>query len=528
MFSKTIKTISAGPLPPADQIPFRSYDAGIESYNTDESRICGQAQGIFFPRNEAEVATTLLEAGQRKTPITVRGSGTGLVAGAVAHNGFVISTERMNRIETPETIIDKGIKKTTIRVEPGAVISEISQIAQESGFFYPVNPTETSASIGGNINTDASGSRAFKYGPTRGYIEQLRIVLMNGEVLILQRGENCFNQSGKLELIYSNGRTVSLTQPGYSMPKVKNSAGYFNLPAMDIIDLFIGAEGTLGVVSQATLRLLPSPGPVLTGLIFFDSLKEAVTFIAKATEISLQNRQKNRKGLDLRAIEFIGRSALDFVRDKYSDIIQDKTSAAILIEQELPAETDIDNFDSYPACRELFALLGNKAEDRNSSWISFPGDLKHMQRILDFRHAIPESVNQKLRYEKMGTDLIVPARELEKFVYICAAIPQKHQVPHAIWGHISKCQLHVNLIPGNDAEYGRALKAYEELARAVTAMGGSVAAEHGIGKTKHSYLEIMYGKKFIAEMRSLKKSLDPNLLLGRDNIFRAELPERRK
>lgn len=121
----------------------------------------------------------------------------------------------------------------------------------------------------------------------------------------------------------------------------------------------------------------------------------------------------------------------------------------------------------------------------------------------------------------MGTDLIVPAQELEKFVDICEAITQKHQVPHAIWGHISKCQLHVNLIPGNDAEYGRALKAYEELATTVTKMGGSVAAEHGIGKTKHRYLEIMYGKKFIAEMRSLKKSLDPLMLLGPGNIFSA-------
>jgi len=519
MLTKTIKTFLTAPQPPLDQIPWRSSDTGIESYNTDESRTCGQAEGIFFPRNEAEIATILLEAGLRNTPITLRGSGTGLVAGAVAKSGFVISTERMNRIDTPETIIDKNIKKTTMRVEAGAVISKISKIAQESGLFYPVNPTETSASIGGNINTDAAGSRAFKYGSTRHYTEQLKIVLMNGEVLVLQRGENCFDQSGKIELLSSNGQAISLTQPGYSMPKVKNSAGYFNQPGMDIIDLFIGSEGTLGVVSQATLRLLPPPGPVLTGLIFFDSLKEAVTFVTNARKTSLQNRQEKRSGLDLRALEFIGRSALDFIRDKYSGVIPDKTSTAILIEQELPPETDIDNFDRHPACRELFALLGDKAEDGSSSWISFPGDLKHMQRILDFRHAIPESVNQKLCYEKMGTDLIVPAQELKKFVDICEAIPKKHQVPHAIWGHISKCQLHVNLIPGNNAEYGWALKAYEELATTVTKMGGSVAAEHGIGKTKHRYLEIMYGKKFIAEMRSLKKSLDPLMLLGQGNIF---------
>ena len=159
MLTKTIKTILTDPQPLLDQIPWRPSDAGIESYNTDESRTCGQAEGVFFPRNESEIATILLEAGLRNTLITLRGSGTGVVVGAVAKSGFVISTERMNRIDTPETIIDKGTPKTTMRVEAGAVISEISQIAQDSGFFYPVNPTETSASIGGNINTDAAGSR---------------------------------------------------------------------------------------------------------------------------------------------------------------------------------------------------------------------------------------------------------------------------------------------------------------------------------------------------------------------------------
>ena len=522
MLIRTIRTISTKTQPPTNSIPFRASDAGIENYNRDESRINGRLEGVFFPRNEVEIASLLVSAGKRKTPITVRGSGTGLVAGAVAKSGFVISCERMNRIDPPETIIDKGIEKTIIQIEPGATISDISQAAERAGFFYPVNPTESSSSIGGNINTDASGSRAFKYGSTRHYIEQLRVVLMNGEVLALRRGENFFNNSGKLELRYTNDQTICLKLPNYSMPEVKNSAGYFNLQSMDLIDLFIGSEGSLGVVSQATLRLLPPPGPVLTGLIFYNSLKDALDFVEKARDISLQNRQKNKAGLDLRALEFIGRSALDFVMDKYSGVIPSRTAAAILIEQELSTETDIDNFDRQPACRELFSLLEDKAEDHNSSWISFPGDRKHMQRILDFRHAIPESVNQKLIYEKMGTDLIAPIRELEKFVHLCTAIPKKHQVPHAIWGHISKCQLHVNLIPGNDSEYARALKAYDELARTVTKMGGSVAAEHGIGKTKHRYLEIMYGEKNIAEMRSLKRSVDPLMLLGQNNIFMCE------
>ncbi|MEA3333448.1 MAG: FAD-binding oxidoreductase, partial [Pseudomonadota bacterium] len=270
MLIKTVKTVSTKTQPPTNSIPFRSSDEGIENYNTDESRINGRLKGVFFPRNEAEIAALLVAAGQRKNPTTLRGSGTGLVAGAVAKSGFVISTERMNRIETPKKIIDKGNKKTLMEVEPGATISEINQAAERAGFFYPVNPTESSSSIGGNINTDASGSRAFKYGSTRHYIEQLRVVLMNGEVLVLRRGENFFNESGKLKLEHTNGQTTCLKLPDYSMPEVKNSAGYFNLQAMDIIDLFIGSEGTLGVVSQATLRLLPPPGPVLTGLIFYD------------------------------------------------------------------------------------------------------------------------------------------------------------------------------------------------------------------------------------------------------------------
>ncbi|RLB67166.1 MAG: hypothetical protein DRH03_11335, partial [Deltaproteobacteria bacterium] len=472
----SIKTVSPEPSSLTSPIPFRSTSEGVENYRTDESRIQGRIKGVFFPRNEAEIATLLLTAQVNKTLITLRGSGTGLVAGAVAKKGYIISTERMNHIEDPKTTCEFGSKKTIMRVEPGAIIKEISDRAQGAGFFYAVNPTESSASIGGNINTDAAGSRAFKYGSTRTYIEKLRIVLMNGEVLVLQRGKHHFNDSGKLEIVCSGGQSINLTQPRYIMPEVKNSAGYYNQPTMDLIDLFIGSEGTLGVISQATLRLLPSPGPILTGLIFYDSLEEALTFIRDARETSLQNRISGKSGLDLRALEFIGRSALDFVRDKYKGIIPDETLAAIMIEQELPTKCDIDNFDQLPACRELFDLLGDKAEKSDGSWISFPGDNKHMQRILDFRHAIPESVNRKLRYEKMGTDLIAPARHLEKFVHLCSEIPEKHQVPHAIWGHISKCQLHVNLIPSDKFEYQRALLAYEDLAQAVTALGGSVAA----------------------------------------------------
>lgn len=506
-----------GPSP----IPRRTDPEALAGYLADESRRRGSAEAVYLPHNEGEVAAVVAAAAQRGIPVTVRGAGTGVVAGAVPAGGWVLATERLNRIGPVAYGEVNGQNQPMIDVEAGATLDEIARAAAEHGLFYPPNPTESTASIGGNINTDAAGSRAFRYGATRDYVEELRLVLADGKPLHIRRGETFFDAAGRLALAGGgNGSGRELVLPSCVMPAVKNSAGYFVRPGMDLIDLFIGAEGTLGVVTGARLRLLPTPGPVLSGLVFFATPDEALTFVEAARYATLRTRQQDGPGLNLRAIEFIHRSALELVREPYAGRLPEGAATAILIEQELPPATAAGgDFENCPAVRELFALLGDQLEDERASWISFPGDERHMQRIIAFRHAIPEQVNRRLTYEKMGTDLIAPPARLREFVTGCTAIPLKHDVPHATWGHISKCQLHVNLLPTTAIERERALAAYADLARMAVALGGSVAAEHGIGKTKHPYLEIQYGRDCLAGMRQLKETLDPHAILGRGNIF---------
>ena len=471
----------------------------IQDYLRDESRINGRATKVWFPENELEVAAILAEANRLGIAITIQGGRTGLVAAAVPFGGWVISTEKMNKIIKLEKLADESY----VVVQPGARLSEVQDRAEEAGLFYASNPTNRDSYIGGNVNTDASGSWAFKYGSTRRYVNRLRIVLANGNILDIRRGQVKLDKDGKIMGLNLQPLLDLLRD---KMPNVKSSAGYFVHEGMDLIDLFIGSEGTLGVVTEIELKLFAQPPPVVTALIFYRSVDKALNFV-KATKYASQN------GLDIRAIELIDESAFEFIGDKlrgkYPQIPLE-AKCAVLVEQEIPEGTD-----------ELsLAEVKGFPENEGSSWFTLPEDEKLKRAIRDLRHDIPTMVNEKLQREKMGTDLIVaPDIDPAEFLTRSKEILQRNKVTHAIWGHISENQLHINLLPQDDAEYERALNAYCELAGLVTELGGSVAAEHGIGKTKHPYLEIMYGPEIIQEMQKIKAALDPHWILGRGNIF---------
>ena len=207
------------------------------AYLEDASGFRGYAERVIVPSDEAGVVAALREAASAQAPLTIAGAGTGLTGGRVPMGGWVIALEKLTRLEV--------------------------HTAQATGQFYPPDPTETGASIGGTIATNASGARSFKYGATRRWIERLRIVLADGRVLDIGRGD-----------------AIDFACPAIPLPSVtKNTAGYLLRPGMDWIDLFAGSEGTLGVVTEARLRLLPAPAAVLAGVMFFphdDAALEAV------------------------------------------------------------------------------------------------------------------------------------------------------------------------------------------------------------------------------------------------------------
>src|SRR5262249_7212101 len=189
------------------------------------------------------------------------------------------------------------------------------------GMFYPPDPTERTCFVGGTISTNASGARTFKYGATRNYVQALRLVVATGEIIDLRRGEVFADQNGELLIPLASGGSIAAKLPTYSMPRVrKHASGYFVAPGMDAIDLFIGSEGTLGVIIEAELKLLPKPAGLLSGVVFFDDEKNLLDFVRAARERSLANRVRsptvregNSSNLDARALEYFDIESLKFL-----------------------------------------------------------------------------------------------------------------------------------------------------------------------------------------------------------------------
>ncbi|MBK9156490.1 MAG: FAD-binding oxidoreductase [Chloracidobacterium sp.] len=247
----------------------------ILNYLTDASNMPGgHAERLLVPETADEVAAILRDANEAGIPVTVSGARTGTVGGAVPFGGWVISLERLNAIKS----IDKEGRRAV--VEPGVVLADFAKAVEADGLFYPPDPTEWSCQIGGTVATNASGARSFKYGATREYIVGLTVVLADGDVLKIRRGEVFSGGDGRIELSTASGRKIEANLPTYARPNVrKNVSGYFNERPMDAIDLFIGSEGTLGVIVEIELGLMAKPEGFFSGIVFFERHEDLLAFV---------------------------------------------------------------------------------------------------------------------------------------------------------------------------------------------------------------------------------------------------------
>ncbi|MFH0925847.1 MAG: FAD-binding oxidoreductase [bacterium] len=253
-------------------------DSGLELVEHGQngiSELYWKAEDLVFPENEEEVVKFVNEAGKGKQAITISGARTGIVGGAIPYSGAILSTEKMKKIINIRK--DAHLEQWYIRVQPGLTLRELNQIIKNKReikldipgwqafqrddqiFFYPPDPTEDTASLGGTVATNASGARSYRYGSTRKYTNGLRVVLANGEVISLRRGPLKTNRPGSFKITSETGYEIEIKIPGYVMPKVKHTAGYYVSDEFDLIDLFIGSEGTLGIFTEIELTLLPAP-----------------------------------------------------------------------------------------------------------------------------------------------------------------------------------------------------------------------------------------------------------------------------
>lgn len=488
----------------------------IQAYLVDASNLQGGfAEKLFVPETAEEVAEIVRKADEKRIKITVSGARTGTVGGAVPFGGWIISLEKLNKIKE----INREEKFAV--VESGVILRDFQKTVEAQNLFYPPDPTEWSCQIGGTIATNASGARSFRYGATRNFVRRLEIILANGENLSLRRGEN-FSNGGFVEVKTQQGTKIKAKLPTYRQPNVrKNTSGYFTSQTVDAIDLFIGSEGTLGIITEAELALLPKPESFFSGIIFFEEEENLLRFVNEVRELSFRNREikdqrpitKDPFSIDATLIEYFDEKALKFIREKFPEV-PENAKGAIFFEQETTAQTEDVLLEKWND------LLEKHSADPEQSW--FTTNEPDREKMRAFRHALPVSVNERIvrhKQKKIGTDMAVPDENFAAFFRFYKEKLNSSGLDYVIFGHIGDCHLHANLLPKNDEEALKARHLYGRFIAQAIMLGGTVSAEHGIGKHKSKYLYVQFGERFVNEMAELKKAFDQKGILGRGNLF---------
>ena len=506
------------------------------SYLVDESKISGgNAEWLFFPKTENEIAAIFQKMKDENHTVTISAARTGIVGSAVPFGGAVMSLERMDNVIGIS--YDEKEKRWFLRSQPSISLNEINELVKLKKFeeihnlskdenwvekfneapimYYPMDPTEMTASLGGTICANASGARSFKYGPTRDWVRRVRVILGTGEVLDITRGE--YKAEDGVFVIKTMGKEVVIKTPYYNMPRAKNAAGLFTEPNMDLIDVFIGSEGIFGVITEADIWIKEYTKQ-MSCVSFFKSENDALDFVTKL---------RGNKNVDPEFIEFFDNFALDLLREKQREDpkfvnmpnIDANIKTAISFDLSYSEEELEDKF------REMEAILVQCNSSLDDSWCVYED--RELERIKHFRHAVPEIVNniiaeRKKAYpsiHKLGTDMSVEDQYLKEMMTFYHSSLEEADLEYVIWGHIGDNHVHVNILPRNLEELKKGKELYLKFAKKAVSFGGSVSAEHGIGKIKHEYLEVMFGSEAIQQMRAIKCKLDPNCLINCGNIF---------
>lgn len=408
-----------------------------------------------------QVSEIMKLAYERNIPVTVRGSGTGLVGSAVAvEGGILLETTKMNKI----LALDKD--NSTITVQPGVLLMELAAFAEENEFLYPPDPGEKSATIGGNISTNAGGMRAVKYGVTRDYVRSLTVVMPNGEILTL-------------------GGAVA-----------KNSSGY------SLKDLVIGSEGTLCIICEAVLKLVPLPKVSISLLVPFKDRRSAIEAVPKII----------RSKVIPTAVEYMSRDTIVFSENylgkKFPDI---KNDAYILLTFDGNSDEQVENDMRIVAdlCLEIGAIdvyIVDTDERKKSVWSA--------------RGAFLEAIKASTT-EMDECDVVVPVNKIDEFIKFTHALADEHGIRIPSFGHAGDGNLHIYICRDDlsEDEWQKTLQVcFDSMYEMAEKMGGLVSGEHGIGYAKKEYMKKQYGDTPIALMQGIKKVFDEKNILNPGKI----------
>ncbi len=409
-----------------------------------------------------EISAVMKLAWDRVIPVTVRGSGTGLVGAAVSvEGGIMLETTGMNKILE----LDKD--NMTVTVQPGVLLMELAAFAEENDFLYPPDPGEKSATIGGNISTNAGGMRAVKYGVTRDYVRALTVVMPDGEVLTL---------GGKV---------------------AKNSSGY------SLKDLVIGSEGTLCVIAEAVLRLVPLPKVSVSLLVPFEDMKSAIEAVP----------QIMRSKVTPTAVEYMSRDTILFSESYLGKRFPDtKNNAYILLtfDGNTNSQVEEDMKKVADLCLEIGAIdvyIVDTEERKKSVWSA--------------RGAFLEAIKASTT-EMDECDVVVPVNRVDEFIKFTHLLAEEMNVRIPSFGHAGDGNLHIYICRDKLAqeEWEEVLeKCFDRMYEKAKALGGLVSGEHGIGYAKKEYLKNLYGETPIALMKGIKKVFDEKNILNPGKIM---------
>ena len=419
---------------------------------------------VLEPVTTSEVSAILAWAYEHGVPVTAGGARTGLSGGALpVQGGIVLSMRRMNRIVRIDTVNHQAI------VEPGVITEELSNAAQEHGLRYAVDPASRgTCTLGGNLAENSGGPRAVKYGVTKDWVLNLEVVLATGEVI----------------------RTGANT--------LKNSTGY------NLTQLMVGSEGTLGVITQATLKLLPLPKHQALMLVPFASAENACAAVSAIFQA----------GVVPSALEFMERDAILLAQaftGVSEPLLEPDHAAHLLIE--------VDGFrqeDLMPQCEMILPVV----ERMGAGEILFAESAAEKDALWFLRRRVGEAVKAESTYKE--EDTVVPRGELPALLKAVKSIGRTYGFRSICYGHAGDGNLHINILRDeldDDFWHGQLDDAIRELFRVVVELGGTLSGEHGIGWVQKNFMNLACSPAQLAVMRGVKHALDPKGILNPGKVF---------
>ena len=444
---------------------------GIDISNLKEDLICysydaSYAQGVIpelvaWPKNTDEISKIVKWAANRNLKVIPRGAGTGMAGGAVPINSrsIVISLERMREV------LEINPKNFTATVQPGVINGDFQKELLIYGLFYPPDPASLDyCTIGGNVATNAGGPRAIKYGVTRNYVMELEVVLSNGCIV------------------------------NFGSKTTKRVVGY------ELKELFIGSEGTLGIISKITLRVLPEPEEVITLLISFKELENAGDCIPKIIG----------SGIIPRTLEFLDSSCLQIIEENNELGLSTGINALLLVELD-------GELTSIKRQAEKVVDITRKFKGETQ----IATDYYSREKLWQARRSISPCILKMKDKEKINIDIAVPIDNLSKMFLKLNQISISSGIPIISFGHAGDGNIHVNILveKGNEEEKIQGFELVKKIFEYAVNLGGAISGEHGIGITKKPYIDIQLSRKNIELMRAVKRVFDPKEIMNPGKIF---------